>query len=342
MFENIFQKYLTSKNIIFFIVAILFMIFVCKIPDIAIMFFASFVLACSLEPLVKKLMEKNFKRSTASAIVLAATLFLIFIFFVPLIVLAGHEIFNFADSFPQYMDTIKDYIYDLPFVNKSNLAELDINGVISSATGVTTHVISETINVGKNLGSAFIYLVVSIIIIYYFMADKDTVRNTVLKLFPSNMRKKTNDIIDSISQKIGGYVVAQITTMASVGIIMTLGLCILKVEYALLLGLITCILDIIPVFGPAIALLICLIVSYKAGFGILSLICLVFAIAQIVENNFVRPYVFGKFLDLHPLIIYLFLFLTAKHLGLIGVVFAPAIAATVVVLVEEVYMKNIE
>ena len=111
--------------------------------------------------------------------------------------------------------------------------------------------------------------------------------------------------------------------MASVGLIMTVGLLILGVDYALLLGLITAILDIIPVFGPAVALLVCLIVSYKSGAGVLALITFVFVIAQLVENNFVRPYVFGKFLDLHPLIIYMFLFITAKYLGIIGVVFAP-------------------
>ena len=314
MFEHAFQKYFTLKNITFLIIAVLFLVFTAKIPDIAIMFFASYVLACSMEPLVKKVMAKNISRAKASSIVLFCAFLVILIFFVPLIILAGHEILNFADSFPQYMDTIKDYIDELPFVNKSSLANLDINGVISSATGVTSQVITETINLGKNLGSAFIYFIVSIIIIYYFMADRELVHKTVLRLFPSNMRDKTNEIIDTISQKIGGYVVAQVTTMASVGVIMTIGLLLLQVEYALLLGLITCVLDIIPIFGPAIALVICLIASYKAGFGILALICLVFAIAQIVENNFVRPYVFGKFLDLHPLIIYLFLFITAKHL----------------------------
>ena len=78
--------------------------------------------------------------------------------------------------------------------------------------------------------------------------------------------------------------------------------------------------------------------SWLGGFlGIL----VVFAIAQVAENNLVRPYIFGKFLDLHPLIIYLFLFITAQYLGVVGVIFAPAIAATVCVLIQELYIKNI-
>ena len=72
-----------------------------------------------------------------------------------------------------------------------------------------------------------------------------------------------------------------------------------------------------------------------------STVIVVFAIAQLVENNFVRPFVFGKFLNLHPLLIYLFLFIMAKYAGIVGVVFAPAVAATVCVLYEELYMKNL-
>lgn len=341
MLNNLFQKYLTAKNIIFFVILILFIIFISKIQDIVIMFFASFVIACSLEPLVKKFMKKH-KRGAASAMALCSMLLFLCIFFIPIIALAGYEIKNFAVSFPQYMDNLKVFFDSVPFINKSDVAQLDVGKIISSASDVTSNIINETINIGKNIGSALVYLIASIIITYYFMADKGTIQKTYLRLFPSQMRERANEIIVSISQKVGGYVIAQIATMASVGIIMTIGLILLRVDYALLLGLITAVFDIVPIVGPGIALIICLIAAYKSGPIVLALIAVIFAAAQIAENNFVRPFVFGKFLDLHPLIIYLFLFITAKYMGIIGVVFAPAIAATAVVLIEELYMKNID
>ena len=74
----------------------------------------------------------------------------------------------------------------------------------------------------------------------------------------------------------------------------------------------------------------------------LILTALIFGVAQLIENNFVRPLMFSKLLNIHPLLVFLFIFLAAKFLGIIGVVFAPAIAALVVVLIEEIYMKSIE
>ena len=65
-------------------------------------------------------------------------------------------------------------------------------------------------------------------------------------------------------------------------------------------------------------------------------------VLDVVENNVVKPYVFGKFMDLHPIVIYIFLFVCAKYFGVIGAIFAPAIAADVCVFIEELYLKSMD
>lgn len=341
MFENFFPKYLTAKNVIFFIMTILFIIFITKISDIAIMFFASYVIACSLNPVVDKL-EGKFKRCFASALVICGTLSLIILVLTPVIMLMGEEIKTFSTSFPKYFTNLYQFITGLPFIGKLGAFQLDWQGIISSAASYTSNFVNELINFGLNLGSAFVYLIVSLIIVYYFMADKILIKETYLRLFPKNMKEKAGNVLDIISKKIGGYIIALITTMLCVGIIMIVGLSIFKIKFAVFLGLLTGVLDIIPVVGPAIALVICLIVTLESGWGAIFAVLGVFAVAQLVENNFVRPYIFGKLMDVHPLMIFLFLFITAKYMGAAGVIFAPAIAATVCVLIQELYMKNLE
>ena len=337
MLERIFPKYVNGKNIVFMIIAILFVIFIIKISDIAILFFASFVIACSLETLVQKIMKifPKIDRNTACALSLTGSIFLILALFIPIIIIGGNQIRTFAASFPQYIDTIKSFLQ-----NQSNIMQIDFGGM--SAPTLSTDIVGNTINFGKNLGSGLIYLIISFLLIYYFMSDKETVKKTVLKMFPTNLRNKTSDIYDTIFKKIGGYVIAQIATMASVGIIVTIGLLILRVDYALLLGLIASVFDLIPVVGPMIAFVICIIATWKYGWMIVLMTAVIFGVAQLIENNFVRPYVFSKFLNLHPLMVFLFLLICAKFMGVIGMLFAPAIAATFVVLIEDVYMKSIE
>ena len=341
MFNNLLNKYVTGRNIMFIIIVVLFIVLAALMQDVAIMFFASFVIACSLNPLVEKFLPK-LKRPAAAAVILSGIILLLLLIFVPLIAMAGNEIKTFTVSFPQYLDNLNDFVDKTPFINKSDIAKMDVGNMISSASGFASKFINEIVGVGKNLGSGLMYLLASLIMIYYFMADKEVIEDTYLHLFPVQMREKAKSVLDIISKKIGGYVVGQLAAMASVGIIMTIGLLILKVDYAVLLGFITAVLDIVPVIGPGLALVICLIAAYKSGPLVLVLIAVVFSVAQLAENNLVKPYVFGKLLNLHPIIIYLFLFITAKYMGVIGVIFAPAIAATVCVLIEELYMKNLD
>lgn len=340
--DNNILKYLTTRNIIFFIMLIILIVFISKIQDIAIMFFASFVISCSLNPLVDKLEEKIKNRNLATLGVLGSAIILVLSVITPVIFLLSHEVKQFSTTIPKIFSNFHLFIKDSPYLERFKLFDIDWQGILSTVSTYTSDIMNEIINIGLNLSSALIYLIVSFIIIYYLIADKDLIRKTFLRLFPSTMRERSGEIYDIISKKIGGYIIALLTTIAWVGVVMIVGLLLFKVNYAVLLGLITAIFDIVPIVGPLIALTICLIAVSSSGWGAVAAVILVYIIAQVTENNIVRPFVFGKFLDIHPILIFFFLFVTAKFLGATGVIFAPAIAATVSVLIEEVYMKNIE
>ena len=140
----------------------------------------------------------------------------------------------------------------------------------------------------------------------------------------------------------GGYVFAQTMAVLSVFVVNAVGLLIFRNPYAISIAVIAAILDIVPVIGPAVAIVICLIGVYEFGLKVLIITLVIMVLAQLVENNLVRPYAFSKLMDLHPTIIFLSLILGGKYFGFIGVLFGPAMAATICVLLDELYVKNIK
>ena len=114
MFDIQVKKYVTAKNIIFFIIAILFLVFISKIKDIAILFFASYVIACSLNPLVDRLSQKV-SRGLASSIVLGSALTISALFFIPIIYMGGHQIKSFLTQLPEHINTVKAMILSSHF-----------------------------------------------------------------------------------------------------------------------------------------------------------------------------------------------------------------------------------
>ena len=178
-------------------------------------------------------------------------------------------------------------------------------------------------------------------IVYYILVDKTYLKQKFLEFFPPDLKDKANEILSNISSKVGGYVRAQIISMATVGIMISVVLVLFGVEYATLLGLISGLLDIVPILGPTIALTIIILVAYPVGLVKIILIIIGFLAVQQISNYVIRPILFGKLMELHPLMIFLALFLAEQFLGFWGVILSPAIAATVCVLIDELYLNPI-
>lgn len=341
MFEDLFNKYVNFRYIMFTFIVVLFLFFIFNCKDIAIMFFASFVIACSLNPIVDKL-SKKLPRGIATELVTAGIILLILLIFIPLCVLSFEQVSIFMDKLPKYIDNFDEFLFGIPFLKQFHFLANDADHFMEQMSISSSDLVSHAIDIGKCIGKASMYLLVSVILIFNFVSDKSKIKNYFLHSFPSNMRKKAEEVSNIIAEKMGGYVIALMLTSSSVGLVMLIGLLLLKIPYALLLAILTAVFDIIPIVGPAFALIICLIAVYESGtFAVVSVLS-VFVLSQLVENNFVRPYVFGKVMHVHPIVIFLFMFIAAEYIGFVGVIFAPALAALIAVLYEELYLKRID
>ena len=340
MFENFFSKYLNFKYITFTLVVLLLLFFIFNCKDIAIMFFACFVIACSLNPIVDKL-SKKLPRGIATDIVTAGILILMLLIFIPICILSFEQISMFVDKLPKYIDNFDEFVFNIPLLKSFHFLAKDADSLMEQLSISSSDLITHAVDIGKCIGKSCMYLIVSVIIIFNLVSDKNNIKKYYLSMFPSNIRDEAREISKIIADKMGGYLIAMLASSSCVGIVMFIGLSILHVPYALLLALITAILDIIPVVGPALAIIISLIAVYESGTTVILSVIGVFILAQIVENNLVRPYIFSKVMKIHPIVIFLFLFIAAEYIGFVGVIFAPALAALVAVLFEELYLKKI-
>lgn len=201
--------------------------------------------------------------------------------------------------------------------------------------------VENSIVAGKWVANFFVTLFAIAIMVFYFAYDEKRLKDKFIEFFPAPQKDKALKIFNNIASKVGNYIFAQGIVMAYVGIVTTIGLLLLQNEHAFLLGFITCVFDIIPVVGPALAIIIGLFTSISGGFVTVILTFLVYIIAQWSQNQFLRPIVFGKLLNMHPLMIIIALLVSARFLGFWGVVLAPAIACVICILVDELYLNRI-
>lgn len=334
------KRFWTSKNIIFTVLVIALLLIFPKIVGILMLFFGSYVIACALNPFVTKLMNKM-SRPLASSIVMFSSILAIIALFIPIFFVAFKEIKTFMVTLPDKITEFANFLMNFK-INGSKLPDMiDIDAILNNSSDVAQNVVNHSLTITAGIIQAVVILVAMTMIVYYILIDKAYLKAKFLEFFPPDLKEKAQDILSTISSKVGKYVRAQILSMVAVGIMVSIVLVIFRVEYSTLLGLISGILDIIPILGPSIALGVILLVAYPLGLTKLILIVLGFLAVQQISNYVVRPVLFGKMMSLHPLMIFLALFLAQQFLGFWGVILSPAIAATVCVLIDELYLKPI-
>lgn len=334
------KRLFTFKNVIFLILVGILLLILPKIVNILLLFFAAFVIACALNPFVNKL-QKHVSRTVASLIAVLCSCIAIFMLFFPILIMTYKEISNFLVNLPEKIISLFNFLNSTTVFGQKLADIITINSIFTNKTDLAGNLVNQSWTFTLGIFEVAVIAVALMMIVYYLLVDKAYLREKFLEFFPQDIKLKASQILTTISNKVGGYVGAQILSMTAVGIMTTIFLFIMGVEYSLLLGLITGILDIVPIVGPTIALSVILLVAYPFGIGKAILIIALFLLVQQLSNYIVRPIVFGKYMELHPLMIFLALFLAQQFLGFWGVILSPAIAATVCVLVDELYLSPI-
>ncbi len=332
------KRILTYKNIIFIILVIGLLLTIPKIVDFSFLFFVVFFFVCFFCLYVRK-MERYSGRKLSSRIAVLVSCIAIFALFIPVLIMTFKEVKTFLINIPQKITALITYINSTSVFGKKLSDIVTFNSIFSSKTDIAGNLVNQSWNITLGLFEVAVIAVALMMIVYYLLVDKDHLRNKFLEFFPQDIKDKANYILRTITSKVGGYVSAQILSMAAVGVMTMIFLMFMRVDYSLLLGLITGILDIVPIVGPTIAIGIIFLVAYPFSLGKGLLIFALFLIVQQISNYVVRPIVFGKWMELHPLMIFLALFLAQQFLGFWGVILSPAIAATLCVLIDELYLK---
>mgnify|MGYP004729651119 CR=1 FL=1 len=333
------ENKITLKNIICFVLVVAILLLAIYSIDILLLLFASFVITCAINPMINKL-EAKMPRIWAVVLILLIMILASLVVLIPLISICIDETVSFVNNFPNLIDRF-DEILNFKVFNQSISSYITFDSLKEPITQSSKFLIENSIMAGKGIAGFLTTFFAMAIIVFYFAYDEKRLTDKFIEFFPKKNKEKAKKILDSISQKVGNYVFAQGIAMVFVGVLTTIGLLFLKNDHAFLLGLITCLFDIIPVIGPTVAISIGLVTSISGGFACIILTFLVYIIAQWAQNQFLRPIVFGKLLNMHPLMIIIALLVGARFLGVWGVILAPAMASVVCILVDELYLDKI-
>lgn len=302
--------------------------------------FIGIVIAWLFNPLMKFFSKKGIRRGLGAAIIYIALSAIIFLLIKAIIPLMFEQINDLVSTIPSTLKGIVNWISDL-FNKVSNNSNVDL-------TSVKTEIISKIENYGMNIASSLPEVMVNTVksffsgigtfligaIIGFFLLISFDGTDKVMDFLPDKIHNNVTSLFSKIEDSLRRYVQGTLTLSTLVFVVSTIGFMISGLKSALLFGLFCGITNIIPYVGPYLGAAPALIVGFSQGTPIGIGVLITVVIVQTIEGNILNPIVMSKTMKLHPVTIIMGLLVFEHFWGILGMILATPIIATIKVIFE--------
>lgn len=220
----------------------------------------------------------------------------------------------------------------------------DIQNLIDNLAGQLAQSLGQLgISVLPVIGGVTDVILSVLIVIFmsmYLLVDPDGHQNGVIRLFPISYRDRVREIFARLDITLRGWLKATVISMAFVGFFTWAGLALLGIQQALALGVLAGLLSFIPNFGTIIALIPSIAVGIIQTPEHIGWIFIVIYGVSFVQTQIFTPIIVAGSIKLPPVLVLLGQIIAGAFLGFLGIMLAVPITAILMVLVQEVYIKD--
>lgn len=178
----------------------------------------------------------------------------------------------------------------------------------------------------KGLPSYLFYLawlIIVPILSFFMLKDASLFEQSIVALMPNErLRKRTHWLLLDVSKTLAAYIRAQITACMVVGATVTVVFGLIGVPYALVLGILSGVLEFLPMIGPLLAAIIACTLSLTISFKLSLAVAVILIVFRIVQDYIIYPRIIGHGIKMHPLIVVIAILSGAELAGLTGVFLA--------------------
>lgn len=311
-------------------------------------FFVGAVLAFILAPLVERFAKAlPFHRSRPD-LARSIAIFEVYLIGLAFLVSAGllivpaliDEAENFIKNAPEYARRAQDQLREWNAIYRERVPpnvqvriEEYAGQLGSQLGGFAQGILTRTFGFTQSAFSLIIGYVVIPFWLFYILKDRHKIGPMIQNWFPPSLRGDVDACINIVRRVLGSYIRAQLTLGVFIGVITTLGLWTLdrlgwvNMQYAVVLGIIAGITELVPVIGPIIGAIPAIIITLATNPENVWIVVLFYVAVQQIENTVLVPRIQGQAVEMHPAIIIVLLVVAQQVAGFVGMIVAVPLAA---------------
>lgn len=340
---------LSMKTVVLLVLVIPLLLLIWQLRSLVVLLMISVVLAASVSPLVNWAEQRRVPRWLA----------VVMIYLTVIGVLVGGGLLIGPTIFEQ----IERLLRQIPVSLKSmfNAAEawvvslsdtrpelvgqlfdevLDVQAVTRWVIRSSQQLLIRSYGVTTGILGGFFSVILALFLSGYMLADSRTLIRNLARLLPYPWDERLTAQVRPVSTRIGGYIRGRLLVSALLSVATTVSLGALGLsEFALGLGAIAGVTNLIPFLGPFLGAIPALVVAVSQGGWTFLWVLLLYAVIQNIETYVLDPLLVGSSVGVHPLYQLLAVLGGTQVLGLIGALIVPPWVAGGAVLLETLYLQ---
>lgn len=288
-------------------------------------------LALALNPAVEKFERRGMRRGYASATVfllaLAAIVGLGFLVLPPLV----RQVTDFIQAVPDLVDDLVAGRGTLGFLQRDyHIVDRIRSAIEENGVGGVLGVTAPAIAVAQSVFSVIIGSVAIAFLTYFMLLDGPRMVERFYAFLPESARPRWQRVGNEIYRTVGGYVTGNIFISIIAGLAALVALFALGSSYSVALAVVVAILDLIPLAGATMAaIIVSAVVFVELGWVKGVIVVVFFLLYQQLENHILQPIIYGRTVQLSPLIVLISVLIGAELAGILGALAAIPVAGIV-------------
>ena len=310
-------------------------------------FVVGIFIAYLADPFADRIEAKGYNRTLATLIVFAVITLVIVAITLLIAPLIVKQLQTLIASLPQigdwYNAALVPWLQTTLGVDLSGINLKLVTDTVSAewrqAGGMASKILQYATHSSANLVSMLGLLLMIPVVAFYMLRDFDLVTAKLLDLFPKALQSKVTALAQESNEVLAAFMRGQLLVMLCLGVIYSIGLGLVGLNYALLIGVIAGLASVVPYLGFIVGVGVAMIVGFFQfdSIWLLGLVALVFMIGQVVESFVLTPWLVGDRIGLHPVAVIFAILAGGQLFGFMGVLLALPIAAVVMVLLRNLH-----
>ena len=313
-----------------------------SVSQIFVLILVSLFLATGLNPAVEALRKRNLSRGSAVAVIFSSViLFVVFFAFVvvPPVVSQGT---NLIQNAPELLDNLMKNSTINSLNDQFGIIDT-LQSRLNSVTSDGTLLISTfggVIGVGQSILSGFFTALTILVLTLYFITSLPQATSLGLSLVPASRRDRVGKLTNAVIERIGIFVGSQILIAAMAGVFIVLLSTVLSLPSPIAIGMIVFVVALIPLIGHFIGAGVVTLIALTQS-PLIGLVAFVTYVLYVqIENYVVTPRIMKRTLSVPGAVTIISALIGSSLLGLVGGLLAVPVAASIILILDEVVIPR--